>query len=127
MIEHLLLALIALLVAAKLGGALAERFGQPAVLGELLAGVLVGALPLVGFKGLAFMGTDPLVDALADLGVILLLFATSSWLGILLWVVVILLFEGVVSFLEKRPPNFPVKVSDGLPDIFPSYETPKFS
>ena len=35
--------------------------------------------------------------------------------------------EGVVSFLEKRPPSFPVKVSDGLPDIFPSYETPKFS
>ncbi len=35
--------------------------------------------------------------------------------------------EGVVSFLEKRPPEFPVKVSDGLPDIFPSYETPKFS
>jgi enoyl-CoA hydratase/carnithine racemase len=35
--------------------------------------------------------------------------------------------EGVVSFLEKRPPAFPVKVSDGLPDIFPSYETPKYS
>lgn len=35
--------------------------------------------------------------------------------------------EGVMSFLEKRPPNFPVKVSDGLPDIFPSYESPKFS
>ena len=35
--------------------------------------------------------------------------------------------EGVVSFLEKRAPEFPVKVSDGLPDIFPSYETPKFS
>ena len=32
-------------------------------------------------------------------GVILLLVATSSWLGILLWVVVILLFEGVISFL----------------------------
>jgi enoyl-CoA hydratase/carnithine racemase len=35
--------------------------------------------------------------------------------------------EGVVSFLEKRAPQFPVKVSDGLPEIFPSYETPKFS
>jgi enoyl-CoA hydratase/carnithine racemase len=35
--------------------------------------------------------------------------------------------EGVVSFLEKRAPEFPVKVSDGLPEIFPSYETPKFS
>ncbi len=35
--------------------------------------------------------------------------------------------EGVVSFLEKRPPNFPVKVSDGLPEIFPGYEIPSFS
>jgi enoyl-CoA hydratase/carnithine racemase len=35
--------------------------------------------------------------------------------------------EGVLSFLEKRTPEFPMKVSDGLPDIFPSYETPKFS
>lgn len=35
--------------------------------------------------------------------------------------------EGVTSFLEKRPPAFPVKVSDGLPDIFPGWETPKFS
>jgi enoyl-CoA hydratase/carnithine racemase len=35
--------------------------------------------------------------------------------------------EGVMSFLEKRLPEFPVKVSDGLPNIFPSYETPKFS
>ena len=35
--------------------------------------------------------------------------------------------EGVVSFLEKRPPVFPVKVSDGLPAIFPDWESPKFS
>ncbi|MBI4883232.1 MAG: crotonase/enoyl-CoA hydratase family protein [Actinobacteria bacterium] len=35
--------------------------------------------------------------------------------------------EGVMSFLEKRPPAFPGKVSAGLPDIFPSQESPKFS
>ena len=35
--------------------------------------------------------------------------------------------EGVMSFLEKRPPVFPMKVSDGLPDIFPDYEAPSFS
>ena len=35
--------------------------------------------------------------------------------------------EGVLSFLEKRPPVFPVKVSDGLPAIFPDWENPKFS
>ena len=74
MVEHLLVALVVLLVAAKLGGALAERLGQPAVLGELVAGVGVGALPLLGVGQLQFLGTDPVVDALADLGVILLLF-----------------------------------------------------
>lgn len=35
--------------------------------------------------------------------------------------------EGVTSFLEKRPAVFPVKVSDGLPSIFPGWEQPKFS
>ncbi len=35
--------------------------------------------------------------------------------------------EGVTSFLEKRPPVFPVKVSDGLPDIFPDWEPRAFS
>lgn len=34
--------------------------------------------------------------------------------------------EGVESFLEKRPPEYPVKVSDGLPDIFPDYVEPEF-
>ncbi|NDF32547.1 MAG: enoyl-CoA hydratase, partial [Acidimicrobiia bacterium] len=35
--------------------------------------------------------------------------------------------EGVVSFLEKRPAVFPVKVSDGLPDVFPDWTDPEFS
>ena len=34
--------------------------------------------------------------------------------------------EGVMSFLEKRPATYPVKVSDGLPDIFPDYTAPDF-
>jgi len=35
--------------------------------------------------------------------------------------------EGVTSFLEKRPPQFTDRVSDGLPDIFPGRELPVFS
>jgi len=69
-----LLALTVILVAAKLGADLAQRLGQPAVLGELVGGVIVGNLALVGVDGLAFIGTDPIVDALANLGVIVLLF-----------------------------------------------------
>ena len=34
--------------------------------------------------------------------------------------------EGVTSFLEKRQPNYPVKVSDGLPEIFPGWADPSF-
>jgi Kef-type K+ transport system membrane component KefB len=74
MIGHLLLALVALLAAAKLGGALAERLGQPAVLGELVAGIAMAALPLLGVGGLGYLAHDPVVEALAELGVILLLF-----------------------------------------------------
>jgi enoyl-CoA hydratase/carnithine racemase len=34
--------------------------------------------------------------------------------------------EGVMSFLEKRPANFPDRVSEGLPDLFPGDEEPAF-
>lgn len=71
---HLVLALAVILAAAKLGGDLSERLGQPAVLGELLAGVLLGNLDLAGigwFRGLA---TDGAIEGLALVGVVLLLF-----------------------------------------------------
>ena len=35
--------------------------------------------------------------------------------------------EGVTSFLEKRRPDFPGKVSDGLPDVFPDWTDRSFS
>jgi enoyl-CoA hydratase/carnithine racemase len=35
--------------------------------------------------------------------------------------------EGVMSFLEKRAPKFPGKVSEGLPDVFPNWVDPTFS
>jgi enoyl-CoA hydratase/carnithine racemase len=34
--------------------------------------------------------------------------------------------EGVTAFLEKRPAEFPDRVSDGLPEIFPGREQPAF-
>jgi enoyl-CoA hydratase/carnithine racemase len=34
--------------------------------------------------------------------------------------------EGVTSFLEKRPPRFTDRVSDGLPDIFRGWAAPAF-
>jgi Kef-type K+ transport system membrane component KefB len=71
-IPNLFLTLAAILIAAKLFGELAERFGQPAVLGELVAGVLLGGsvLGIVPAAG----PTAEIVRVLAELGVVLLLF-----------------------------------------------------
>ena len=68
-VAEFLLALIAIFVAAKLFGEIAERLGQPAVLGELVGGVVIGVsgLGLVDPK-------DVTIHLLAELGVILLLF-----------------------------------------------------
>ena len=35
--------------------------------------------------------------------------------------------EGVTAFLEKRPAEFPDRVSDGLPDVFPGRVEPVFA
>jgi Kef-type K+ transport system membrane component KefB len=68
------LALVIILIVAKLGGDLTVRVRQPAVLGELIGGALVGALSLLGFSGLEWLKTDPFIDMLARLGVLILLF-----------------------------------------------------
>ena len=34
--------------------------------------------------------------------------------------------EGVMSFLEKRQPTYPVRVSDGMPQFFPWWDEPEF-
>jgi Kef-type K+ transport system membrane component KefB len=69
-----LLGLACILLAAKLGGDLATRFGQAAVLGELVAGVALGNLDLLGFPGVEWVADDEVIDIFARLGVILLLF-----------------------------------------------------
>ena len=71
---HILLALAFVLVGAKLFGALVERVGQPAVLGELLFGVLLGNLALFGGPSLAPLEASETFAILAELGAILLLF-----------------------------------------------------
>lgn len=73
-IADLLLALVVVLPAARICAAGAERYGQPAVLGELVAGLVIGNLGLVGFGALDYLKTDPGLEMLAQLGVILLLF-----------------------------------------------------
>lgn len=71
---HLALSLALILAAAKIGGDLVERIGQPAVLGELLAGVALGNLGFAGAGGLRSLASDVPIAALAQIGVMLLLF-----------------------------------------------------
>lgn len=59
--------LVLILAAAKFCGALAQWIGQPAVLGELVAGVILGNLALVNPK-------NEVLHLLAELGVVILLF-----------------------------------------------------
>jgi len=68
------LALAVILAAAKLGGDAAERIGQPAVLGELVVGVLVGNLSLVGIDWFQFIAANATIEVLAQLGAVILLF-----------------------------------------------------
>jgi Kef-type K+ transport system membrane component KefB len=69
-----LLGLALIFVAAKVGGEVFERLGQPAVLGELMAGMAVGALALAGVGGVEALRAHVVINALAELGVIILLF-----------------------------------------------------
>ncbi len=82
-VAPILVALGLILLAAKLGGEIFERFRQPSVLGELVFGILLGNIVLVNPSWNFF---EPLragqitehwavvIDALARIGVILLLF-----------------------------------------------------
>ena len=66
--------LVLVLIGARLGGALFVRLGQSPVLGELLAGVLIGNVGLAGWHGLDALPRLPGLDLLAQIGVLFLLF-----------------------------------------------------
>ncbi|MFQ6083799.1 MAG: cation:proton antiporter [Candidatus Aminicenantia bacterium] len=74
-IVSVLLGLIIILIGAKIGGDFFERIGQPAVLGELVVGVILGNIVLfTGWEGLSFLRTNEHINILAEIGVIVLLF-----------------------------------------------------
>ena len=49
LVRQTMIVLTVIIIAAKLGGELMGRLGQPPVLGELLMGVVLGNLSLFGF------------------------------------------------------------------------------
>lgn len=68
-----LLWLALIILAARLFAPLAQRIGFPAVLGELLLGVLLGNLALLGVGLFASIARDPIIQFMAELGVVILL------------------------------------------------------
>jgi Na+:H+ antiporter len=73
-VSLILISLVVIITAAKLGGALMERIRQPAVLGELIFGVLLGNLSLLGLHQFDYLKSNEGIGILAELGVIFLLF-----------------------------------------------------
>ncbi len=71
-IVRFLAELLVILLSAKLFGELAERLGQPAVLGELIGGVILGTGIFTFFHL-----NDPALALMSEVGVILLLFETG--------------------------------------------------
>ncbi|MCB2154695.1 cation:proton antiporter [bacterium] len=128
-IALVLLELLLVLLAAKIGGHFAEKFHQPAVLGELLIGVAIGSATLF-WDGSALSQTIHAVreegsylDMVARLGVVLLLFEVGletsvkemmkvGWLSFIVAVVGVvapfLIGYGVsVALITDFPPGLP--------------------
>lgn len=63
-----------MLLAAKLGGELAIRVKQPAVLGELLAGIVLGNLSFGGVPPFHALATNESIEVIAGIGALILLF-----------------------------------------------------
>lgn len=70
-VSSILINLFILFVAAKAAGIVFERLKQPAVIGELLAGIIIGP------SALGFVHHSTVSDAVATLGVMILMFAVG--------------------------------------------------
>lgn len=73
-IVTVLIALAVIMIGAKLGGSLAQAVGQPTVIGELLFGVVIGNLTLIGLGWFESFSQLHTIYILAEIGVILLMF-----------------------------------------------------
>lgn len=62
-----------ILIAAKVSS-LIEKYGQPSVLGELVVGVILGNIILLGWTLFEPIKADPYIKFLSELGVVVLLF-----------------------------------------------------
>lgn len=137
-VTSVLLGLIVILGSAKIGGHLFQRLGQPPVLGELLAGIVLGNLILLNplwdfFEPLRVKPPGEywaiVIDSIAQIGVLLLLFevglestvaemrkvGTSSLLVAVAGVVApFVLGYGVSALLIKEVPSAVLALAPGF-------------
>jgi len=74
-IAPILLGIVIILAAAKIGGGIFEKISQPAVLGELVLGIIIGNLAyFTGWEFFAPLRNHTFIDLLARFGVLILLF-----------------------------------------------------
>ncbi|MGC8861690.1 MAG: cation:proton antiporter [Armatimonadota bacterium] len=118
-IAAVLIALVIVLTAAKLGGDLFVRIGQPAVLGELVFGMLIGNVDILGVRAFDFIKMDPSVAILSQIGVTLLLFQVGleSDLGKMMKVGASSLAVATIGVV------FPFLLGWGISSIFLPHET----
>lgn len=113
---QLALALVILIAAAKLGGYISLRLGQPSVLGELIAGLILGpsVLNILHHTPFTSQHLDETIAQLAELGVLLLMFLAGLELHI-----ADLLKSGKVSALAGTlGVVFPVAMGFGVGRFF---------
>lgn len=116
-ILQFLLILAIIIFTAKTAGYLSNRLGQPAVLGELLAGVILGP-SLINIFGLSFItegeALGNTVKELAELGVIMLMFVAGLEINLkdMLKVGKVAAFSGIIGVLA------PIVMGGGLALVF---------
>ncbi|MBY0489509.1 MAG: cation:proton antiporter [Gemmatimonadaceae bacterium] len=81
-LTRLVLQLVVILLAVRVVGLVAKRLGQPSVIGEMVAGILLGpsvfgALAPAAFAQLFPAASLPMLNSLAQLGVMLFLFVVG--------------------------------------------------
>lgn len=119
---QLALALVILIAAAKLGGYISLRLGQPSVLGELIAGLILGPSVLDTLHHTPFTSQhlDETIALLAEMGVLLLMFLAGLELHIK-----DLVKSGKVSVLAGTlGVVFPVAMGFGIGRVFGMEQLP---
>lgn len=120
---NLILAIVIIIFAAKTAGAISVRFGQPSVLGELLAGLILGPTALNMLEAWPIFSHDHLLPEtltlMAELGVLLLMMLAGLELHIdeLLSTGKVAGLAGTLGVLVPAAMGYGTAVLFGLPFI----------